>query len=275
MRIDRRVPAVDEVTTPALADLCEQRSWACRLAAEHALQTLDEAETFAIERGMLTLTPDCALPSLFAACHEESYRPGGRGFASWPKTRWRWGAALAERPGIYALKLHRGKTLFLTSQTVALVDPLCRQELGRAARGVYGHLAVELLNYLAAAGPSPIEDVKRELGLDSSSLHTIRERLERVGALVSRALAVPAKGGGERETSELARWDQRLRNPPQQGKDGLEELVVAGVRAAVVVPESEIPHWFSWPLPASVIARLIETGRLRQPQKGWIAEGNA
>ncbi len=275
MRIDRRVPAVDEVTTPALADLCEQRSWACRLAAEHALQTLDEAETFAVERGMLTLTPDCSLPSLFAACHEESYRPGGRGFASWPKTRWRWGSELAERPGIYALKLHRGKTLFLTSQTVALVDPLCRQELGRAARGVYGHVAVELLNYLSAAGPSPIEDVKRELGLDSASLRSIRARLERVGALVSRALAVPAEGGGERETSELARWDQRLRNPTQQGKDGLEELVVAGVRAAVVVPKSEISHWFSWPLPASVITQLIEVGRLRQPQEGWIAEGKA
>src|SRR5262245_58753053 len=117
-----------------LAELLEQRAFACRLTADRALQTLDDAECFATERGMLTLTPDGALPSLFGACHEEPYQPGGHGFASWPKTRWWWGSALAGRTGIHALKLHRGRTLFLSSQLIALIDPLCREELGRATQ---------------------------------------------------------------------------------------------------------------------------------------------
>ena len=164
---------------------------------------------------------------------------------SWPRTRWRWGAELAERPGIYALKLHRGKTLYLTRRTIALVDPLCREELARASQGDDGHAATELVDYLAVAGPSLIEDAKRELGLDSASLRAIRERLERVGAVVSRALSVPSKAGGERETSELARWDQRVPELPKQEAAGLAELVVAAVHAAVVCAQREIPLWFS------------------------------
>ena len=46
---------------------------------------------------MLTLTQDCAIPSLFAATHEEAYDATKKGFASWPKTKWSWGGELAER----------------------------------------------------------------------------------------------------------------------------------------------------------------------------------
>ena len=45
---------------------------------------------------MLTLTQDSAIPSLFAATHEEAYDATKTGFASWPKTKWSWGGELAE-----------------------------------------------------------------------------------------------------------------------------------------------------------------------------------
>lgn len=273
MQIDRYRATQRQEVSQVLADLLERRAQLCRLNAEYALQSLEEAETFVVERGLLTLTPDCSLPSLFGACHEEPYRPGGHGFASWPKTRWRWGSALADRPGICALKIHRGKILFLSQAAIALVDPLCRQELLRASQGAYGPLATELIEYLQVAGPSLIEDVKRELGLDASALRNVRERLQRVGAVVSRGLVVAARDGeSERETSELARWDQRFLHPSEQAADWLAELIAAGVRSAVVAPQDEVSSWFSWPMPAGLCAQLVEDGRLWHPQDGWIAE---
>jgi hypothetical protein len=61
-------------------------------------------------------------------------------------------------------------------------------------------------------------------------------------------------------TSELLRWDQRFRRPSRAG--GLDELLVAGVRAAVVAPERELRTWFSWPLERGGVDRLVEAGRL-------------
>jgi hypothetical protein len=266
----RRHTPSQAAATATLASLFEQRTHACRLTPDRALVTLDHAQAFLVERGMLTLTPDCALPSLFAACHEEAYQPGGHGFATWPKTKWPWAFALAEREGVHALKLHRGKRLFLTETTVAVVDPLCREELEKASRGEHGSAAKELVDFLAAAGPSRLEDVKRELGLEAAVLRTLRERLERIGAIISRPMAVEAATGSERETSELARWDQRY--PTASGvSGGLSELAVGGVRAAVVAPERELARWFSWPLPHEFVEELIKSGKLWRPQDGWIA----
>lgn len=256
--------------TPELAELLARREHACRLTPDRALDTLDDAEGFVAERGMLTLTPDCALPSLFGACHEEPYRAGGHGFASWPKTRWWWGFALGERADAHAVKLHRGKILYLSTPTLAAFDPLCREALARAGAGAFGETAAELVAYLDVAGPTPIDEVKRELGLDSASLRAARDRLERVGAIVSRGMTLPASQGGERETSELARWDQRYLSAPST-PGGLAEAVVAGVRAAVVAPRAEIAAWFSWPLPRDLLAQLCAADRLWQPQEGWLA----
>lgn len=267
-------PRGDDVS-PALAALLAEREAACRLAPDRALDTLDDAENFVAERGMLTLTPDCALPSLFGACHEEPYRPGGHGFASWPKTRWWWGFAMGERADVHAAKLHRGKTLYLSTPTVAAFDPLCRAALARADAGEFGATAAELVAFLDTAGPTPIDDVKRELGLDAASLRAARDRLERVGAIVSRGMTLPAAQGGERETSELARWDQRFPDAPASAPRGpdeaLAEAVVAGVLAAVVAPRAEVASWFSWPLPRDLLSRLCAAGHLYEPQPGWLA----
>ena len=267
-------PGPDDVT-PELAALLAEREVACRLTPDRALDTLDEAEAFMAERGLLTLTPDSALPSLFGACHEEPYLPGGHGFASWPKTRWWWGFALSERADVHMTKLHRGKSLYLSTPTVAAFDPLCRAALARAERGEFGATVAELVAFLDTAGPSTIDEVKRELGLDATSLRAARDRLERVGAIVSRGMALPTSQGGERETSELARWDQRFPDaptaPPREPDEALAEVVVAGVRAAVVAPRGEVASWFSWPLSRDLLAHLCAAGRLWEPQLGWLA----
>jgi hypothetical protein len=265
----RQTPSHTSLTA-ALAGLLDQRANACRLTPDRALATLEDAQAFLAERGMLTLTPDCALPSLFAACHEEPYQPGGHGFATWPQTKWPWAFALTERTGVHALKLHRGKRLFLSNAMLAVVDPLCRAELEKAGRGKHGAAAQELVAFLAVAGPSRLEDVKRELGLEAAALRAMRERLERVGAIISRPIAVEAASGGARETSELARWDQRY--PAASGvSGGLSALAIGGVRAAVVAPEEDLARWFSWPLPPRLVEELIASGELWRPEEGWIA----
>jgi hypothetical protein len=64
---------------PSLSELRERRAYECRLTPDRALDTLDDAVEFLRDRGMLTRTTDCSLPSLYEACHEEPYKPGGRG----------------------------------------------------------------------------------------------------------------------------------------------------------------------------------------------------
>jgi hypothetical protein len=262
-----------------LAELLAMHAHACRLTPDRALQTLEDAQDFVAARGLLTLTPDCALPSLFAACHEEPYQLGGHGFATWPKTKWWWSSALADRPSVHLLKIHRGRNLYCSAATAALADPLCRAELERASSGGYGRAAVELVDYLAGAGPTRLDDIKAELGLEAAALRAVRGRLERVGAIVSRMVLVAGQAGGERETSELARWDQLFLEAPTmpegQGSGGLADLIVAGVRAAVVAPEDEIAHWFSWPLPRDLLDALVRSGRLARLQPGWVATMDA
>ena len=72
---------------PTLDELRTLRAFECRLTPDRALGSLDEAEEFLLDRGLLTRTADCALPSLFAACHEEPYAPDKPGFGQWPRTK--------------------------------------------------------------------------------------------------------------------------------------------------------------------------------------------
>jgi hypothetical protein len=253
-----------------LDELEQRRAVVCRLLPERALATIDEAEAFLLDRGMLTLMPDCSLPSLFGACHEEPYKPGGRGFAGWPRTKWWWGGALAARPRIFSVRLHAGKGLFLTEETAALADPLCRAELADTDDGGGGPAAQRLVRHLAEAGPAAIEELKEELGLDSKALRALRARLERVGAVVAMDLRVESDGGGHRHTSELYRWDHVFPEP-RAGAGGLDELVVAGVEAAVLAPQREARSWFSWRASPKVIDALVEEGRLERPAPGFLS----
>jgi hypothetical protein len=139
-------------TKQTRAKLERRRVDLCRLVSTRALATLEEAELFLVERGMLTLTSCSALPSLFGATHEEPFAPGQPGFGAYPKTKWWWGGALGQLPRVVPTKLHRGKSLYLSQRTAALVDPLCRRELAAAAAGELGERAQQIVDHLETGG---------------------------------------------------------------------------------------------------------------------------
>jgi hypothetical protein len=248
-----------------MEELRERRAYECRLTPDRALQTLDEAEEFLLDRGLLTRTSDSALPSLFEACHEEPYAPDSPGFGQWPRTKFPWFGELGAR-GYPILAVHRGKSLLVTPAVAELLDPICRAELERmeAADPDWARL----LRHLDDAGPSELEDVQLELGLKPKELKQLRAPLERFGAVVSRSIVYEEP---HRHTSELSRWDQVVPGPAAGG--GLAELVVAAVRAAVLAPEDEVPRWFSWRWywEDDLLDRLVGEGRLERPEDGWLA----
>jgi hypothetical protein len=248
-----------------LAELRERRAFECRLTPARALASLAEADAFLSDRGLLTRTPDCALPSLYEACHEDAYQPGGRGFATWPATKWPWFGELGER-GHLVLAVHGGKNLLVTDEVARLIDPICRAEIERMRAA--DRACARLLDHLADAGPSSVDDLRTELGLTRQGLKSLRARLERCGAIVSRSLEVTA-GQGHLHTSELARWDQVHRRRGEARADparALGDLLVAGVGAAVVAPEAELRRWFSWPQywTGTLVDELVGQGRLRR-----------
>jgi hypothetical protein len=251
----------------ALAELEERRRFLCRLTPDRALQSLDEAEEFLRERGMLTRTADSALPSLFEACHEDPYAPGRSGFGQWPKTKWGWSFVLPARSGVYTLKIHRGKTLYVTDEIARILDPILRAEIARMEQ--VDEWAV-VLRHLGDVGASTVDDLKTELGLKPKELKARLYPLERCGAVVSRA--VKPSEEGMVEGFEYLRWDQVFPDPAP-GEADFAELIVAGVRAAVVAPEKDVPRWFAhrWRFENDLLDRLVGEGRLERPEPGWIA----
>jgi len=238
-------------------ELRRRRAFECRLTPDRALGSLDEAEAFLLDRGLLTRTADSALPSLFGACHEEPYAPDKPGFGQWPRTKYPWFGELGAR-GYAILAIHGGKSLLVAPETARLLDPLCRAELTRRQDD-------PLLRHLAEAGPSELDDLQLELGLAPRELKRLRAPLERCGAVVARSVVYEDP---HRHTSELARWDQRF--PEPAGGGGLAELIVAAVRAAVVAPEPELPRWFPW-WEDGLEEQLVEEGRLAHPEDGWLS----
>ena len=244
----------------ALAEFEERRAYECRLTPGRALETLDEAEEFLRDRGLLTRATDSALPSLFEACHEEPYAPESPGFGQWPATKFPWFGQLGAR-GHLILAVHRGKSLLVTEETATLLDPICRAELERmeAAEERWARL----LRHLADAGPSELEDLQTELALTPKELKSLRSPLERCGALVARSIVYEEP---HRHTSVLARWDQVYPEPSgaSDPRHALGDLVCAGVSAAVLAPEHEPARWFSWRWywDDSLVDELVESGRL-------------
>jgi hypothetical protein len=244
----------------ALAELEERRAYECRLTPERALETLDEAEDFLRDRGLLTRTTDSALPSLFEACHEEPYARESPGFGQWPATKFPWFGQLGAR-GHLILAIHRGKSLLVTEETAALLDAICRAELERMEAAEEG--SARLLRHLAGAGPSELEDLQTELALTPKELKSVRSPLERCGAIVARSIVYEDP---HRHTSVLARWDQV--HPERSGasdpRHALGDLVCAGVSAAVLTPEHEPAWWFSWRWywDDALVDELVESGRL-------------
>ena len=240
-----------------LQELQERRAHECRLTPDRALRTVDEAEAFLRERGLLTRTADSALPSLYEACHEDPYAPGRGGFGEWPATKWPWFGELADREDILRLKVHhRGKNLLVTEEVAAILDPICRSEIERMRTAPDW---ARVLDHLAAAGPSEPEDLQVELGLKPKELKAILFPLELCGTVL-------------RQNGVLARWDQVFPEP-SSARGGPEELLVTAVRAAVVAPEREVGRWFAWRwlFTPELVERLVADGRLERPEPGWVA----
>jgi hypothetical protein len=140
-----------------------------------------------------------------------------------------------------------------------------------------------LLDHLAMAGPSVIDDLRFELCLKRQELKALRYPLERCGAIVARSVAVTtpgeADGGGSHpHASELSRWDQAYPGgDPAAHADpagALGDLLIAAVRAAVVTPEGEVRRWFSWQWywTETLVEDLVRAGRLRRVD-GCLAAG--
>jgi len=239
-----------------LDELRERRAFECRLTPDRSLQSLDEAEAFLLDRGLLTRTWDSALPALYDACHEEAYKPDSGGFGEWPRTKWPWFGEVAER-GYLVVAVHRGKNLLVSHTVAALLDPICRAEIERmrAAAPDWDRL----LDHLSVAGPSSIGDLQVELDLKPKELKATRAPLERCGAIVARSLGA--------HSSELWRWDQAYtRTSDGDVRRAFGELLVAGIGAAVVAPERELERWFSWQWywDSSIIDDLVREERLRR-----------
>jgi hypothetical protein len=285
----------------SLSELRERRAVECRLTPDRALGSLDQAEAFLTDRALLTRTPDCALPSLYEACHEEPYAAGTVGFGTWPATKWPWFGALTER-GHLCVAVHRGKNLLVSAEAAALLDPICRAETDRMRAEDPGWRG--LLDHLARVGPSTTEDLRTELSLKRQELKALRSPLERCGVIVARSIAMTSgrgdadaggahEGGGHRQDSELSRWDQAYHPPPTPAAtattakpptaatpatasattvapadpaEAFADLLVTAVRAAVVAPEPELRRWFSWSWywTDTLVDDLVRAGRLRR-----------
>lgn len=246
-----------------MSQLERQRAAACRLTRNRALRSLGEAQRFLIERGMLTRMPDCSLPSLFGACHEEPTRAGGRGFDLWPKRKWIWSFQLSQRRGVVLTKLHRGRSLYLSMAAAKVFDPLVREAIETATGDER-----KLLDHLADSGPSSADDIELELGWDKKRVKAVRTRLERVGAVISDGLVF--EDSSVWFLAPMRRWDHIV--PRSKTRDNpYAELALAGMRAAVIAPESEVTSWFSFRIPAGTVDDLVRTGRLIRPAQGLIA----
>lgn len=243
----------------------------CRLSPEGALATLDEAAEFLRDRGMLTLTADCWLPSLFQACHEEPYSPQARGFGGWPRTRWRWGGQLGSRPDVIMTRLHRGKLLYVAAPLEPVLAALCRKSAAEAAGGALGSAAARLMGLLAE-GPLLLEEIHVR-GLSEDALRRARTALQRAGAVFAEEVRLEGRVRGHRHSARLMRADERFasQSTPIAWEDGITQLLVAAVRAAVVAPVRDVLRWFSLPIGNDTLDGAVRSGSLIQPEPGWVA----
>ena len=116
-----------------------------------------------------------------------------------------------------------------------------------------------------------------ELRMKRQELNALRSPLERCGAIVSRWVDATS-AHGHPQARELGRWDQVYQAHQAGGSDpvrALADLVVAGVRSAVIAPELELRRWFSWTWywTDAMLDELVAQGRLRRAGHGQVAAG--
>jgi hypothetical protein len=257
-------------TEPLPGRLQSLRDHRLRLSPRRFLSTLEDARAFLSDRGILTTLPSCSLPSLFGACAPPKER-NARGWDRWPQDKWWWDTALGSSEGVLTLKVLRGKRLFVDDRLIPAFDAVCRACLVDADNGEYGGDVAALVHELSVSGPINLDEMGTRLGLDAGTVRRARSVAERLGAVVSREIEVPARNGGHRHTSELRRWDQISPTPTAvPAAERVDNAIEAGVTAAIASSEHEAERWFTWPSHGAA-QRLVDQGRLTRPCEGWVA----
>jgi len=125
---------------------------------------------------------------------------------------------------------------------------------------------------LLAGGPLLLEQIHM-LGVSERALRRARTALQRTGAIFTEEVLLEGREGGHRHSARLMRADDRFASNglPIAWEDGLTQLVVAAVRAAVVAPVRDVVTWFSFPTCNDNLDRALQAGRLIQPEPGWVA----
>ena len=219
------------------------RAYLLRLTPDRALESLDDAEAWVRERGLVTLLPSTSLPSLFAACHEEPYSEHARGFGSRLKTE------------VVVEQSHRGAR-------AALRQAAARHgRLGVGRRSRAGRPAVSRGEFERARGRGArrVLPARRRApggsrpdahaggppkGSTSTAAHSrnVRKRLERAGAVVARPARIELRDGGHRHASGELALGSAGAGAQAAGTVSSSSLRrgCAGVRAAVAAPEREV-----------------------------------
>ncbi len=158
----------------------------------------------------------------------------------------------------------------------ASIAPLCLRELARADAGELGADAQHLVRFLDSAGATVLGDARAALGWSSQTMARTRTTLERVGAVMSDDIELPARKGGHVHTSRLSRVDQLVGADAAASDDDAahRQLLRAAVRAAVVAPRKEVERWFAWPA-AAVVDALVSEGHLNLIDNHWLSVGAA
>ncbi len=282
---------------PEYQELLKLRKEYHRLTPERKLKSVEEAKLFIQEVGLATLTTGSELPSIFQAIQGEAYKPGSKGFGTWPKDQWWWGGEIAKSPDILSIKILSGKTIFISKKFWQTLDTIERYVLDDLEAGRYEKYKLtpeskSLLEYLKANGPTRTDLLRKNLGYidpeQNRKFRVIKKQLESLGVIL----------GNEAELEThlhidiLSRWDQRFPNPlaptPRVPRGhafllALEDLLYSSIHSAVVVLERTAVKWFRWSEEdqRTAVDRLLETSRvMRLPIQGenmlttdkWIGE---
>ena len=126
--------------------------------------------------------------------------------------------------------------------------------------------------HLGSAGPCTTDDLKVELALDARRYQRARRILEQRGVLIARHITVDTEGGGHRHLSELTRWDQLVDTAADHVPEtALDDLLVAVVEAAVVVPASDAQRAFTWTIPTAVVDAAVDAGPFARLDDDYLA----
>ncbi len=263
---------------PVYQKLLKLREHHHRLTPERKLKSLEEAKAFVHEVGLATLTGGSGLPSIFQAIQGEPYKPGSRGFGTWPRDQWWWGGEIAKAEDILSTKILDGKGVFISKRLWQTLDTIERYVLDELEAERYEKYRTtsdskSVLQYLKVNGPTRTDLLRQSLGYinpeQNRKFRLIKKQLESLGVILGREAELET----HLHIDILSRWDQRFPNPlaptPRVPRGhafllALEDLLYSSIQATVVVPERVAAKWFRWSQEEqrTALQRLLQTDRV-------------